>query len=143
MTTQPPLPACLAESVLLQMAEAVIYSNRQGIIEIWNPAAAAMFGHSADQALGQSLDLIIPERLRAAHWRGFEAAMQSGRTRLKGQATTTRALHRSGETRYVDMSFALVCDEHGQAIGSVAVARDATERILQAKAANSDRRPEA
>ncbi len=69
--------------------------------------------------------------------------MQSGRTRLKGQATTTRALHRSGETRYVDMSFALVCDEHGQAIGSVAVARDATERILQAKAANSDRRPDA
>lgn len=143
MTTQPPLPAGLAESVLMQMAEAVIYSNRQGIIEIWNPAAEAMFGHSADQALGQSLDLIIPERLRAAHWRGFEAAMQSGRTRLKGQATTTRALHRSGETRYVDMSFALVCDEHGQAIGSVAVARDATERILQAKAANSDRRPEA
>lgn len=143
MTTQPPLPAGLAESVLLQMAEAVIYSNRQGIIEIWNPAAEAMFGHSADQALGQSLDLIIPERLRAAHWRGFEAAMQSGRTRLKGQPTTTRALHRSGETRYVDMSFALVCDEHGQAIGSVAVARDATERILQAKAANSDRRPDA
>lgn len=143
MTTQPPLPACLAESVLLQMAEAVIYSNRQGIIEIWNPAAEAMFGHSADQALGQSLDLIIPEHLRAAHWRGFEAAMQSGRTRLKGQPTTTRALHRSGETRYVDMSFALVCDEHGQAIGSVAVARDATERILQAKAANSDRRPDA
>lgn len=138
MIPQPLLPAGLAESILLQMAEAVIYSNRQGIIEIWNPAAEAMFGHSAAEAIGQSLDLIIPERLRAAHWRGFEAAMQNGRTRLNGRPTTTRALHRNGETRYMDMSFALVCDGHGQAIGSVALARDATERVLQAKASRRD-----
>ena len=122
MTTQTPLPAGLAESVLLQMAEAVIYSNRQGIIEIWNPAAAAMFGHSADQALGQSLDLIIPERLRAAHWRGFHQAMARGAVQHPGKPRLTRALQGDGQKRYVSMSFSVIRDDAGQTIGSLALA---------------------
>ena len=60
-----------------QVADAVIYANRSGAIIRWNRASAALFGFSAEEALGQSLDLIIPEHLRASHWRGFEAAAKS------------------------------------------------------------------
>lgn len=125
----------LGDWIVEHTADALIYSNRDGIIERWNPAAASMFGYSAAEACGQSLDLIIPEPLRAAHWRGFDAAMQNGSTRLHGRPTVTKAAHKSGETRYVEMSFALVSDQLGKVIGSVAMARDVTERFLRNKAA--------
>ena len=127
----------LAERVLACMMEAVIHADRQGLIALWNPAAETMFGFSTAEAIGQSLDIIIPERLREAHWRGFNAAIASGRTRLNGRPTVTRALHKSGATLYVEMSFAMVCATTGEVIGSVAVARDATERVQREKAARS------
>ncbi len=111
-----------------QMADALIYSDALGTIVRWNAAAAALFGHTPAQALGQSLDLIIPEGLRAAHWSGFDRAMETGVTRLNGQATVTRALTADGRNIYVEMSFAVVTDGNGQAIGSVAIARDAGKR---------------
>lgn len=128
-------PASLGELIIEQTAEAVVYANREGVIERWNAAAAAMFGFSAGEALGQSLDLIIPERLRAAHWRGFNAAMKSGALHLKGRPTLTRGNHKTGRKLYIEMSFALVHDESGGEIGSVAVARDVTDRVEREKAA--------
>ncbi|MCB2020410.1 MAG: PAS domain S-box protein [Burkholderiaceae bacterium] len=125
----------LGELILEQAAEAVVYANRHGVIERWNAAAARMFGFSAAEALGQSLDLMIPEHLRKAHWRGFDAAMASGKTRLGGRPTLTRGLHKSGQKLYVEMSFALVVDDAGAPLGSVAVARDVTERVEREKAA--------
>lgn len=125
----------LGDLIVEQTADAIIYSNREGAIERWNAAATAMFGHTAAEALGQSLDLIIPERLRAAHWRGFDAAMASGKTRLHGRPTLTRAVHKSGGQLYVEMSFAVVVDAAGTTLGSVAMARDVTERVEREKAA--------
>ena len=125
----------LGDLILEQVAEAVVYANRDGVIERWNAAATAMFGYSSAEALGQGLDLMIPEHLRAAHWRGFDAAMASGKTRLGGRPTLTRGLHKSGKKMYVEMSFATVVDDAGSALGSVAVARDVTERVEREKAA--------
>ena len=119
--------------ILEQAAEAVIYANRQGVIERWNAAAVAMFGYSATEAVGQNLDMLIPEHLRKAHWRGFDAAMANGKTRLGGRPTLTRGLHKSGQRLYVEMSFGLVVDAADQALGSVAVARDVTERVEREK----------
>lgn len=127
----------LGELILEQTADAVIYANCDGLIERWNAAATAIFGYSAEEALGRSLDLIIPERLRAAHWRGFDAAMSSRKTRLHGRPTLTRAEHKSGSKLYVEMSFAVVVDAAGTALGSVAMARDVTERIERQKAAEA------
>ena len=123
----------LAESILEQIADAVIYADDTGTIVRWNHAAAALFGYSAAEALGQNLDLIVPEHLRAAHWRGFEAAMTNGVMKLQGRPTVTRATHQTGRKLYVEMTFALV---KGQAAarGAVAVARDVTERIEQQRA---------
>src|SRR5688572_4097038 len=81
----------LAERILDQVADAVICANHSGAIIHWNPACTALFGYSAEEALGQSVDLIIPEHLRAAHWSGF--AMTKGATKLQGRPTLTRALH--------------------------------------------------
>ena len=125
----------VAESILEQIADAVIYADNTGTIKRWNHAATALFGHSAAQALGQNLDLIIPEHLRAAHWRGFGAAMTNGVMKLQGRPTVTRATHQSGRKLYVEMTFALVKEPAGGAPrGAVAVARDVTERIEQQRA---------
>lgn len=133
MSNQSELDAKIAEDV----ADALIYSDRSGTIMRWNRAATALFGFSAAEALGQNLDLIIPEHLRAAHWRGFEAALASGRTRLSGKPTLTRALHKSGRKLYIEMTFALVRDSGGNVLGSVAMARDVTERVERERAAKT------
>lgn len=130
-------PHFLDAAIVEHIAEAVVFANRDGVIERWNSAAAAMFGFSAAEAIGQRLDLMIPEHLRAAHWRGFDAAMRSGTLRLNGHATLTRGLHESGRKLYVEMSFALVRDGAGAVVGSVAVARDVTERVEREKAARA------
>jgi len=135
MNEDPQQVSPLAELILEQTADAVIYCNRQGVIERWNKAATALFGYEFVEANGLSLDLIIPESLRAAHWRGFHAAIEEGATRLHGRPTLTRAEHKSGARLYVEMSFSLVTDGLGNVLGSVAMARNATDRVQREKAA--------
>jgi PAS domain S-box-containing protein len=132
METQPRL----AEKILDQVPDAVICADHSGTIIRWNHAATALFGHSAEEALGQSLNLIIPEHLRAAHWSGFDAAVTEGVTKLQGRPTLTRAQHKSGRRLYVEMSFAIVKgDTASEVLGAVAVARDVTERVERERAA--------
>jgi PAS domain S-box-containing protein len=127
----------LAEMILDQVADAVICTDRSGAIIRWNPACTALFGYPAGEALGQSVDLIIPEHLRAAHWSGFDAAMAKGVTKLHGRPTLTRALHKSGRRLYVEMTFAIVKgDAESEVFGSVAMARDVTERVERERAAS-------
>jgi PAS domain S-box-containing protein len=121
--------------ILDDVADALIYSDRSGTITRWNRASTALFGFSADEALGQNLDLIIPEHLRAAHWKGFEAALATGAMKLAGRPTLTRALHQSGRKLYIEMTFALVRDAGGAVVGSVAMARDVTERVERERGA--------
>lgn len=120
--------------ILEQLADALIFADTEGHIAGWNRAASELFGYGADEALGHSLDLIIPEHLRSAHWRGYDAAIQSGKTRLSGRPTLTKAIRKNGDKLFVEMTFAVVCDAHGNAIGSVAVARDVTERVERERA---------
>src|SRR5262249_50818799 len=98
----------LAEAILEQITDAVIFADASGTIRRWNRGASALFGYSAAESLGQNLDLIIPEHLRAAHWRGFEAAVTKGVMKLQGRPTLTRATHKTGRSLYVEMAFALV-----------------------------------
>ena len=129
--------ADIAQRVLAQAADALIYAARDGRIALWNAAAEHIFGWSAAEAVGQNLDLIIPEHLRAGHWRGWHAAMQTQQLKLHGHATLTRALTKSGRKCYVEMSFALVKDDAGVPIGAVAMARDVTARLEQERAAQT------
>ena len=129
--------AKLAECILDQAADAMIFADRSGTIRRWNLASAVLFGLTAEEALGQNLDLIVPGHLRAAHWRGFDDAMANGVLKLQGRPTLTRALHKSGRKLYIEMTFALVAVD-GVAQGAVAMARDVTERVLRQKAAQTD-----
>lgn len=122
------------QGVVEQLPDAVIVSDRQGVIRIWNRAAEELFGFAAAEAIGQSLDIIIPERFREAHWNAFDQAVVNGRTRLGSQVRTTRSMHKQGHKLYVDLSFGLVTDEAGSVVGATAVARDCTARFEADKA---------
>ena len=123
----------ITKAIVEQMAEALIFATVDGKIALWNRGASLLFGFDRDEAIGQSLDLIIPPHLRNAHWAGFDAAIHTGQLKLNGKPTLTRALHKTGRKLYVEMSFALVEADQG-VLGSVAVARDVTERIERERA---------
>jgi PAS domain S-box-containing protein len=130
----PELDAKLMSAVLENSGDAIIFADTGGVVRIWNQGATSLFGYSAQEIAAAGMDVIIPEKLRAAHWAGFHRAMETGRTRLSGRPTITRATHKSGARLYVEMTFAVVRADDGAVLGAVAVARDATERYEQARA---------
>ena len=133
MTTEhTDIPADLLRAMVEQASEALIYADRDGMIRLWNRGAEAIFGHAAAAAVGQSLDIIVPERFRKAHWDGFNKALASGEAKYAGRVMTTRSMHKDGRKLYVEMSFGLVKDASGAVVGSLAVGRDVTERQLAA-----------
>jgi PAS domain S-box-containing protein len=117
----------LHQRVVELMPDALIFADRGGVIRIWNARAEALFGYSAEEAVGKNLDLIIPEHLRAAHWRGYEAAITSGRTRLGGKPMLTRATPRNGGKVYVEVAFSIVTDSSGAVLGAVAIGRPSSK----------------
>lgn len=119
----------LEATLLEQSPDAVIYAGLDGMIVIWNAAAERVFGHTADAAIGQNLDIIIPEQFRNAHWTGYDRALAAGETKYRGQALTTRATRADGETIYVDLGFEIIKDAAGTVTGAMATARDVTERF--------------
>lgn len=126
MTNQP--NALDAAQLVAQSPDALIYADLDGVIREWNAAAVRIFGHEAEAAIGQNLDLIIPEDFRERHWAGWERAMADGVTQYIGQSLPTRAMHANGEPFMVELSFAVALDADGQAAGAIATARDITER---------------
>jgi PAS domain S-box-containing protein len=122
------------EALATQIPEAIVFADRGGLIRFWNHGAQLVFGFAASEALGQSLDLIIPERLRPAHWTAYHRAIEDGRTRGGNEVRVTRSLHKDGRRLYVEMSFGLVVDEAGVVTGSVAVARDCSKRFAAEQA---------
>ena len=120
-------PAQLIE----QSPDAMILADREGIVRVWNAAAGRIFGHPPQAAIGQSLDIIIPERFRDAHWTGYDRALLDGATKYAGQSLATRSVRANGDTFYVELSFAILLGDTGEALGALATARDITERFEQ------------
>lgn len=115
-------------AIVEQARDAIIYIDREGLIRLWNRGAESIFGYAAAEVLGHTLDVIIPDKLRQAHADGFGRAVSTGLTRYDGRVLTTRASHKSGSRVYVDMSFGLLKDAAGVALGAFAIARDCTAR---------------
>jgi PAS domain S-box-containing protein len=124
----------LYRMIVEQAPDAMIVSDAQGAIVLWNRSAERIFGHSSAEVLGKSLDVIIPERLRAAHWTAFDKSLATGTTKYAGQVLTTRSMHKDGRTLYVDLAFALVKDGSGAVSAVLATARDCTAAYLEQKA---------
>lgn len=87
-----------------------------------------MFEYSADEALGQSLDLIIPERFRARHWDGYRQVMATGVTSYGQRLLAVPAMRKDGQRISIEFSIALLKDEHGEVTGAAAIVRDVTAR---------------
>lgn len=112
-----------------QAPDGMIFADRDGVIRIWNPAAERIFGFTAEAAIGQDLNIIIPEGLRDAHWQGYDRALAAGDTKYRGQSLPTKALKVDGSQIYVELSFAIVHGRDAEVIGAMAQARDITERF--------------
>jgi PAS domain S-box-containing protein len=121
----------LFQAIVEQAPDAIIFADREGAIRVWNRGAEAVFGYAAAEVLGNSLDVIIPERLRRAHWEGFRRAIDTGQTKFGGRVLTTRSVHKDGSKLYVDLSFGLIRDEAGAIAGALAVGRDCTARHIE------------
>jgi PAS domain S-box-containing protein len=133
-------PPSLFQHIVEEMPEAVIVSDRTGMIILWNRGAEKMFGHSAAEAVGQSLDLIIPERFRARHWEGYQTVMSTGVTRYGQELLAVPAIRKDGRRLSIEFSIALLHDDAGAPAGAAAIIRDVTARWEREHAART--RPE-
>lgn len=131
-----PSPA-LFQAIVMQIQEAIIVVDRHEVIQVWNNGAESIFGYTAGEMKGRTLETIIPERLQAAHSTGFSRAVETGQTKYAGRVMTTKSMHKSGAKLYVELSFVLLRDEAGAVIGVCAVARDGTAQYLARQAAGS------
>ena len=113
--------------------DAVIFADQEGIIRLWNQGAEAMFGFTAPEALGQSLDMIIPENLRARHGEGYRRVMASGTTKYAQDLLAVPALRRDGSRISVEFTIVLVRGETGEILGTGAIIREVTARRQQDK----------
>ena len=123
-----PLPEWLFRRIVEQMPEAVIFADRQGVVRLWNRGAETMFGYPADEALGQTLDVIVPERFRARHWEGYRQVMTTGVTGYGERLLAVPATRKDGRRISIEFSIALLKDEQGDVAGAAAIVRDVTER---------------
>ena len=127
--------AALAQAILGTASDAIIAADRDGVITAWNPGAERIFGHPAVEAVGQSLDLIIPERLRAAHWRGFAEVMRTGRSRYgAGELLSVPGIRCDGRRISLEFTIAPLQDAEGRMTGIAAILRDVTPRFDELKA---------
>ncbi|WP_157617279.1 PAS domain-containing protein [Saccharomonospora marina] len=108
--------------------DAIAFADKDGFIRLWNAAAERMFHYTADEALGQSLDLIIPEKHRPRHWDGYRRVMKTGQTAYAGSLLAVPALRADGTLISVEFSVTLVHGETGDVEGIAAIMREVTER---------------
>ena len=107
--------------------DAIVVANPEGMIRFWNPAAERVFGFTAGEALGRSLDLIIPERFRPRHWTGYREVMRTGRTRYGVDVLRVPALRKDGQRISIAFTVALL-QADGRVTGIAAIVRDETAR---------------
>jgi PAS domain S-box-containing protein len=123
-------PSGLADAILGSNSDAIIATDGRGAITFWNAGATRIFGFSTQEALGQSLDLIIPENLRERHWRGYERVMATGQSRYgDGDLLAVPALTMDGRRISVEFTIVMLRDEQGVPAGTAAVLRDVTGRF--------------
>lgn len=134
-----PDPRRFAAALLAGMPDGVVYADAQGIIRFWNQGAVRIFGYTEPEALGRSLDIIIPESLRERHWHGYRATMRTGQSRYgDGQILSVPAMRKEGTRVSVEFTIVPFTDDAGQMIGIAAIMRDATARFEELRALRNE-----
>ena len=122
------------QQLVAAIGDAVIASDASGKIVLWNPGAERIFGHTEAEALGQSLDLITPERLRKRHWEGYDKSMATGTTKYGNDLLRVPAVHKDGRVMSIAFTVAMLFDADRKVSAVVAVIRDETTRFNDERA---------
>jgi PAS domain S-box-containing protein len=135
--------------LLTAIGDGVVVADADGKIIFWNPGAERIFGFAESEAIGKTLDLIVPERQRQRHWEGYDKTMQTGQTRYGNDLLRVPALHKEGHPLSIAFTVAMLHAADGKVSAIVAIVRDETKRWaeerdlrrrigeLEAKAADS------
>ena len=125
----------LARALLGTSSDAIIAADKDGIVRFWNPGAERNFGYTSEDAIGQSLDIIIPERLRKRHWDGYQQVMQGGESRYgHGDILAVPSIRKDGAGISVEFTIVPLTDEAGLLNGVAAIMRDVTKRFEEVRA---------
>ncbi|MDM0105390.1 PAS domain S-box protein [Variovorax sp. J22R24] len=117
------------QALIAAVGDAIIASDASGAITLWNAGAERMFGYTESEALGRSLDLITPERLRQRHWDGYHKAMDTGTTKYGNDLLRVPATHKDGRSMSIAFTVAMLFTPEGAVSAVVAVIRDETQRF--------------
>lgn len=124
----------LCRQLVQKCNDAIVYSDREGKIRLWNSGAEEMLGFSAEEAIGQSLDIFIPENQRPRHWEGYFRVMESGTSRYEKELLAAPAVRKDGSRISTEFSMTIIKDADGAIAGTAAVIRDVTARWQKEKA---------
>lgn len=125
----------LGRALLGSAADAVVACDRDGIITLWNPGAERIFGFTPEEAVGQSLDIIIPEPFRARHWEGYHVTVATGESRYgAGDLLAVPGLRKDGGRISIEFTIVLLKDGAGQVSGMISSIRDVSRRFEETKA---------
>jgi PAS domain S-box-containing protein len=111
--------------------DGIMVCDAAGAIVLWNAACQRIFGFTAEDALGKSLDIIIPERQRGRHWEGYEHTMATAVTKYGADLLRVPALHKEGKALSIAFTVSLLQDAGGKVTGIVAIVRDETARFAE------------
>lgn len=114
--------------------DAIIFADTEGIIRLWNSGAETIFGFSASEAIGQNLDIIIPEKLRERHRQGYHKAMETGFSRYMRELLAVPAFRKDGARISIEFSIVILKSDESRVMGSAALIRDVTVRWEKEKA---------
>jgi PAS domain S-box-containing protein len=118
----------LCREIVDNAGDAIIFADRDGVVRLWNARAEAMFGYRVDEAVGRTLDLIIPERLRDRHWTGYQTTMATGVTRYATEVLAVPAVRKDGASISIEFTISLLRKADGEILGAAAIIRDVTAR---------------
>jgi PAS domain S-box-containing protein len=121
------------QQIIENSQDAILFADRDGIVNLWNSGAEAIFGYKAEEIQGKNLDLIIPEKLRQRHWEGYQRVMKTGETRYGKELLKVPAIRKDGRTISVEFTILLVRNRQNEIIGTASIIRDVTERWKQEK----------
>ena len=128
-------PDALAQAILSTDSDAIVAADREGIIMFWNPGAERIFGYASSTAIGQSLDIIIPVRLRKRHWEGYHRAIENGVARYgHGDVLAVPGIKKNGVRISIEFTIIPLRDGTGRLTGLAAIMRDVTKRFEEMRA---------
>ena len=123
------------ERLVAGISDAIIYADAEGAIRFWNRGATRIFGFTEEEAIGRSLDIIVPQGLRERHWQGYRETMRTGKSQYEeGHLLSVPAMRKDGTRLSVEFTIVPFKDESGGMIGIASLMRDATARFEEMRA---------